>query len=209
MARKSDVEIITGFLGSGKTTFINSFLDVTLDERETLIIQFENGKEGINEKLKNRSNLIIKKFNSMEELDSERFKRLIKFYKPIRIIIESNGIGNINILLQFIEQKELKPYLRRGGISTILDCVTLNMFLKNLSSIVLPNIYAADLIVLNNTSKVSDDTLEEHINKLEELNLHAHIVACSSKEELLIRLNQCSLINKGMYKRLMDYITKF
>lgn len=209
MAKKSDVEIITGFLGSGKTTFINSFLELTLDETETLIIEFENGKQSINKNLKNRSNLMIKKFNSMEELDLERFKRLIKFYKPIRIIIESNGVGNIDRLLQFIEQKDLKPYLKRGGIATILDCITLNMFLKNLSSIVLPNIYVADLIVLNNASKISDDNLEEYINKLEELNLHAHIVTCSSKEELLISLNQCNLISKGMYKRIIDYISKF
>lgn len=209
MVKKSDVEIITGFLGSGKTTFINSFLELTLDKDETLILQFEKGKQKINEDIKDKSNMILKTFNSMEELDVERFLRLIKFYKPVRIVIESNGIGNIDRLLQFIEYKQFKPYLRRSGIVTILDCITLNMFLKNLGSIILPNIYAADLIILNNISKISRDTLKEQINKIEQLNLHAHILTCSSKEELLINLNECKLISRGMYRRIMDYINKF
>lgn len=209
MEKKSNVEIVTGFLGAGKTTFINSFLDLTLSSEETLIIQLENGKTSLNREVFSKNNVTIKYFNSNQELEFERFSRLVKFYSPARIIIESNGIGNIDKLLEFMEQKELKPYVRVGGIVTILDCLTLNMFLKNLGSLILPNIYAADLIVLNNISRISEKELEGQVSGIERLNTHAHIIKSSSKEQLCENLRKCNLINKSLYKRLIDYINKF
>lgn len=209
MEKKSDVEIVTGFLGAGKTTFINSFLDLTLSSEETLIIQLENGKTSLRREVFSKNNVTIKSFNSNKDLEFERFLRMVKFYSPTRIIIESNGIGNTDRLLEFMEQKELKSYVRVGGIVTVLDCVTLNMFLKNLGSLILPNIYAADLIVLNNISRISEKELEEQVSKIERLNTHAHIITSSSKEQLYENLRKCNLINRSLYKRLIDYINKF
>lgn len=209
MHKKSDVEIVTGFLGAGKTTFINSFLHLTLNSEETLIIQLENGKTSLNREVFSKNNVTLRSFNSNKDLQFERFLRLIKFYSPARIIIESNGIGNLDKLLEFIEKKELKSYIRIGGIVTVLDCLTLNMFLKNLGSLILPNIYAADLIVLNNSSRISRKELEEQVSKIERLNTHAHIITSASKEQLYENLSKCNLINSSIYKRLIDYINKF
>ena len=209
MKKKSDVEIVTGFLGAGKTTFINSFLDLTLNSDEILIIQLESGKTSLDREVFSKNNVTLKSFNSNKDLEFEGFLRLIKFYSPTRIIIENNGVGNIDKLLEFMEKKELKPYARIGGIVTVLDCLTLNMFLRNLGSLILPNIYAADLIVLNNSSRISSNELEGQINKIERLNTHAHIIVSSSKEQLYENLKRCNLINKSIYKRLLDYINKF
>ncbi|SHK48831.1 CobW/HypB/UreG, nucleotide-binding domain [Clostridium cavendishii DSM 21758] len=210
MRKKSDVEIVTGFLGAGKTTFINNFLNITLDnDDEILIVQLECGKENIDDSVIKKRNVTLKTFNANDELIYERFLSLVKFYSPDRLIIESNGISNIDKLLDLIDKADLKNYLRRGGIVTVLDAITLNMFLKNLGSLILPNIYSADLIVLNNSNKVSKEVLSEQINKLEAVNIHAHIITCYSKEDLRENLNQCDLINKAMYKRIKEYINKF
>lgn len=210
MRKKSDVEIVTGFLGTGKTTFINNFLNITLDDNdEVLIIQLENGKETIDESIIKKRNITIKSFRANDELIYERFLSLVKFYDPSRLIIESNGISNIDKLLDLIDKDDMKNYVRRGGIVTVLDAITLNMFLKNLGSLILPNIYSADLIVLNNSDKVSKEVLKEQVKKLEGLNVHAHIITCYSKDELKDNLNQCDLINKNIYKRIKEYISKF
>lgn len=79
--KKCSVDLITGFLSSGKTSFINHILD-DFSKEEVLVIQCERGQE---ELINCRKNINVKKFYSMDELKEEDLIRSIKFYAPKRV----------------------------------------------------------------------------------------------------------------------------
>ena len=72
MGRSCDVEIVTGFLGWGKTSFIESYLDITSKwDDNTIIMQLENGKNQYDDEKLKKKNISVKKFKSLEQLDEK------------------------------------------------------------------------------------------------------------------------------------------
>ncbi|MPQ42574.1 GTP-binding protein [Clostridium tarantellae] len=178
--RKCSIDLVTGFLSSGKSSFINFYLDNINNKKDIVLIQCEKGKELINNKI-----ITLKEFKSNEELTEERILRIIKFYSPNKIIIECNGVGDITKIIEIINNKKLKQYFKLGTIITMVDCSTFNIFYKNIASIMLPYIKLSNLIVLNKCNLVSNDMIENNKMILEELNLKAHIFKCNLRADLI------------------------
>lgn len=196
MRRKASVEIVTGFLGAGKTTFINSYIDITKQkDEELLIIQLESGKSLISENIIQDKQITLKKYNN-KEMEEALLLRAIKFYRPNRIIIECNGVGNLDKLINFLNLKELKKYISISSITTLIDGITGNLFIKNMAPIIIPNILAADLIIINNCNKASINQIDNLQNTIENLNLHAHIIKCNDNNDIKNSLTKCSIIKK-------------
>lgn len=193
--KKCSVDLVTGFLSSGKTSFINIFLEKTLRREETIIIQCEDGAEHIDENIKNKFNVSLKAFSSNNELTEERLIRMIKFYKAERMIIECNGIQELDTLVKLFNTTKLKAYFRISGIITVLNALTFNMFLKNLGHIILPYIEKGDLIVLNKSDEVSEEVLKRDISIIKNLNNHAHILVASDKHDLKAKIIKAKVIN--------------
>lgn len=194
--RKCSVDLITGFLSSGKTSFINHILDDFFKE-EILIIQCESGKEALFTNKINR-NINIKYFPSMDEINEEDLIRSIKFYAPRRILIECNGAGETKSFIEKIRNGELKEYLKIGLIVNLIDMTTFNMFLKNIPSMIIPNISLSNLIVLNKCNEISPNSLKEYKEMIGRFNPNAHIVNCIGKEERNMNFNKDRLINRMM-----------
>lgn len=195
MFRRAEVEIVTGFLGSGKTSFISSFLKISKEKNEEIIIfQCEKGKGTISEELTSNKNIVVKEFVSNYELKENEFLRTIKFYAPNRLIIESNGVCSLDKLLLFLNSKQIKKYVKVTAIITMIDGCTFNMFFKNMGSLILPNIQAADLIIVNNCSKISEAIAEEIIDKIKELNLHANVLKSNFTHTIIDSLRNCPII---------------
>lgn len=193
--KKCSVDLVTGFLSSGKTSFINIFLEKTLRREETIIVQCEDGAEHIDENIKSKFNVSLKTFSSNNELTEERFIRMIKFYKAERMIIECNGVEELDTLVKLFNTTKLKAYFRLSGIITVLNALTFNMFLKNLGHIILPYIEKGDLIVLNKSDEVSEEVLERDISIIKNLNNHAHILVASDKNDLKAKIIKAKVIN--------------
>ncbi|GIM29344.1 hypothetical protein CPJCM30710_20100 [Clostridium polyendosporum] len=197
MFRRTGVEIVTGFLGSGKTSFINSFLKISKKKNEEIIIfQCEKGKGIISEELTSDKNIVVKQFASNYELKENEFLRAVKFYAPNRLIIESNGVCSLDKLLLFLNSKQIKKYVKVTAIITIIDGCTFNMFFKNMASLILPNIQAADLIIVSNCSKISEAIAKDIIDKIKELNFHANILKSDFTYTMIDSLKNCSIIKK-------------
>ncbi len=92
--KKCSVDLITGFLSSGKTSFINHILD-DFPRDEVLVIQCEMGQE---ELINCRKNINIKNFSSMDELKEEDLIRSIKFYAPKRVLLSVMGLVKLKSL---------------------------------------------------------------------------------------------------------------
>lgn len=193
--RKCSVEIINGFLSSGKTTFLNGFLKKTVKREEVVVIQCEGGKEKIDLDIENKFNVNVKRFKSNEELTIERLIRIIKFYKPSRLVLESNGISDITKTLNLFNSIKLRAYFRVTGIVTVVNSGTLNSFLKNLPHLIIPAIEASDLIILNYCNTITRKSEEKYIKLLEGMNNHAHIVATREKKDLEEKIQKVRIIS--------------
>lgn len=193
---KCTVDLITGFLASGKTSIIKSILTKATQRDEIVVIQCEKGTEQLTGNFLNKKGITLKDFASNDEITEERMARLLKFYTPTRLIIECNGIGDIKRIIEIFNSKLLKQYVKMGVVANLVDSTTLNMFLKNIPSLVMPNLQLSNLIILNKSNNISDETTKEYLTMIETLNLHAHIVTCGSKEELESILNKSNIVNK-------------
>lgn len=109
MNTKADIEIVTGFIGAGKTTFINSLIKNTyLNIENLLIIQYEQGNQKILDVITNDNNINLEVIPGGSPLDSFQIENILKKYKPHRVIIEYNGTKNLSDLLDVLYSKSIK-----------------------------------------------------------------------------------------------------
>ena len=168
----------------GKTSFIESYLDITSKwDDNTIIMQLENGKNQYDDEKLKKKNISVKKFKSLEQLDEKRFNRIMNFYEPKRIIIELNCMVSINNIISKLKNFNLTRKIKIVDSIAIVDVMTVQIFMKNMSLIVQPNIMSADLIILNNCGKVSKKQKDEVRSMIESLNKHAHIIENKYKGE--------------------------
>ena len=161
------------------------------------MIQCENGKEIFDLGFINKKRITIKDFSINYEMNVERILRLLRFYDPDRIIIECSVGKDINNLLEVLNSRELKPYLRIGNITNVIDVTTLNILLKNMSTAILPSLQVSNLIILNKCNKISEKLVDEHIVTIETLNLHGHIIVNRSKNDME------NILDNGLVNRLL------
>ncbi len=194
---KCTVDLITGFLDAGKSSLIKSILNKKNYREEIIVIQCENGKEIFDLGFINKKRITIKDFSINYEMNVERILRLLRFYDPDRIIIECSVGKDINSLLEVLNSRELKPYLRIGNITNVIDVTTLNILLKNMSTVILPSLQVSNLIILNKCNKISEKLVDEHIVTIETLNLHGHIIVNRSKNDME------HILDNGLVNRLL------
>lgn len=196
-----EVELITGFISSGKTKFINYLLDETWIEGERiLIIQCEKGNTEI--MYNSANNCIHKKSLSSEEgLSINKIKSLIALYSPHRIIIEQNGTENIEGLLDLFSSKELIKLCTITTIFHMIDGATYDIFYNNMASILIPALSMSNMILINNTNSISKATISKIKNSIEKKNLDGFIIVISDINRLKEELPGDKLLDKGLLKK--------
>ena len=138
------VYLIAGFLDAGKTNFINGVLeDGFAREDRTLLICCEEGEEEYYPNV--LSNVFTTTVEDFEELTPAYFKKLEKMYKPQQVIIEYNGMWNIEKLYRECLPANWILY----QIMTLVDARTFEMYAKNMGQLMMEKIMAADMLVFN------------------------------------------------------------
>lgn len=140
------VYIFAGFLDSGKTSFINDTLmnPDFYSEEDTLLISFEEGEVAYND-------IYLKKSNtSLVTLDFENFttydlKHLELEYRPTQIMIEANGMMDLNIFVKETIPENWKVV----QVLTTFDTTTFSMYLNNMRSLVYSQVVFSDLVIFN------------------------------------------------------------
>lgn len=148
------VYMITGFLESGKTTFIQNVLESPdfADGEKTLLLLCEEGEVEYDEKEYSRHNIEIMTVESEEDLNLEFLERCQKYYKPYRVFVEFNGMWDAK---KFIEGK-LPRHWEVYQVITLVDASTFGVYLTNMRSI-LSNIFAyTELVIFNRCSLEMD-----------------------------------------------------
>ncbi|MGG7160074.1 GTP-binding protein [Clostridium baratii] len=174
---KVKVEIVTGFLSSGKTAFINSLINKTLIKNEKIVILLcEQGSTSVDITLEKKENINVKYIKVNEEITEEMLFDIYKYEKPDRLIIEFNGTKDLKELATVINNRIIKKIYRVNTIYNLIDCSTFNIFLSNMGSILISPIKYSNIVLLNSRDKVNDKEINIIKSKILKINSTCYMV---------------------------------
>jgi len=203
---KINIEIVTGFLSSGKTTFINSLLNESQVEGEkVLIFQLEQGKMRISEF---NSSIKVQEVKEVCDLN-EKMIYLIDEYNPNRIIIEYNGTSDLKELMDILNQKDYRECCKITTIFFVADGKNLKQYIDNIGSFMIPFIQSANMVIINNIDYCSKENLEEGLNSVRRINPKAYILKVNNKYILRTALRESRVIDNGYIKKLKVKISNY
>lgn len=198
---KIDIEVVTGFLGYGKTSFINSLLkESQVVGEKVLIIQMEEGNRSIFQIKDINYPIKILKIDNLKDLKN-CLKGESKKFKPNRIIIEFNGTEDIKSFKDKLEDKEIKKIMRLSTIYFVADGTKLLNNINNLGYYIVPFIRSTDMIIINNTEKIEKENLKKEINAVRQINQKAFILKVDNKFNLSSKLKEAKVIDNGFFKK--------
>lgn len=181
------VDIISGFLGAGKTTLIKKFLDANKEEK-IAIIENEFGEVSIDGDLLRKNNINIKEINSgciccsIEGSFKEAIGEIINSYKPTKIIIEPSGVAKLSEVKISLLELSRKYKFNINYIFTVIDTKNYKMYMDNFSDFYKDQIVNAKTIVLTRIDTSKDRVCEDIINEIKKLNDKASIVIAPDKD---------------------------
>ena len=199
---KIHIEIVTGFLGAGKTSFINSLLSETQVKGEkVLIFQMEQGEKKVLQSTNINYFVHVKELNEVKDLKKEMIY-LIKKYSPNRIIIEYNGTSNLNELIDILNEKIYREYSKVTTIFFVADGKNLKQYIDNVGSFIIPFIQYSNMIVVNNIDYCNKELLNEGFKKVRNINPKAYILKVNNKYILNSVLRESKVLDNGYFKKL-------
>ncbi len=179
------VDLLIGFLGSGKTTFILHLMDLLLPREKLAVIVNEFGDIGID------GAVLGQKHTEVVELPSGcicctlsrdlvgQVEMLAKKYAPQRLIIEPSGVATVKSLLQVLGSLRLEPYVEQVRIITIIDAVNFFNLYKQSRLYVEAQLDAASLIVINKADLEEPEVIADIVSMAAAYNRRARIVTTS------------------------------
>lgn len=147
------VYLIWGFLESGKTSFIKDTLgqEYFADGERTMILSFEEGEEEYEKDFLEKSNSFVIQVDDMDDFSSAFVENCEKNYHPDRIMIEYNGMYQIEDVMDVIDETDMELY----QIIVMVDASTAELYLKNMRSIMVEMFKMADMAIFN---RCTDET---------------------------------------------------
>ena len=199
------VDIISGFLGAGKTTIIKKLFESVLKNEKVVLIENEFGEIGIDSSFLNNSGIEIKEINagciccSLVGDFTSSIKELVEKYHPERIIIEPSGVGKLSDIITAVTKVDSLD-LSLNIIATVVDGPKTKMYLKNFGEFFIDQVENAATIIISKTEKMSEHQLDETSHTIKHLNHQANIITTSVKEfdsdELLKLLESSNSLQK-------------
>lgn len=177
------VDIISGFLGAGKTTFIKKLLSDVWAGEKLVLIENEFGEIGIDGGFLKDAGIEITEMNSgciCCTLVGDFSKALVKVldeYHPDRVIIEPSGVGKLSDVARAIEAVEKDADIEIDGRITVVDGKKTKMYMKNFGEFFKDQVEHASTIVVSRTQMMTDEKVEECVHTLREENAEATIIS--------------------------------
>ena len=177
------VDIISGLLGAGKTTFIKQLVQDVFAGEKLVLIENEFGEIGIDGGFLKDAGIEITEMNSgciCCTLVGDFSKALVKVldeYKPDRVIIEPSGVGKLSDVARAIEDVKKDADIEIEGRITIVDGKKAKMYLKNFGEFFKDQVEHASTIVVSRTQMMTDEKVEDCVKMLREENEKAAIIS--------------------------------
>lgn len=176
------IDIISGFLGAGKTTLIQKLLKEALKGEKVVLIENEFGEIGIDGGFLKDAGIEVTEMNSgciccslVGDFGSA-LKEVVTQYNPDRIIIEPSGVGKLSDVIKAVQGVAEDVDLDLNSFVTVADAKKCKMYIKNFGEFYNNQVEYAGSIILSRTGDVTEDKLNESVALLREHNEKAAII---------------------------------
>ena len=176
------IDIISGFLGAGKTTLIQKLLKEALKGEKVVLIENEFGEIGIDGGFLKDAGIEVTEMNSgciccslVGDFGSA-LKEVVTQYNPDRIIIEPSGVGKLSDVIKAVQGVAEDVELDLNSFVTVADAKKCKMYMKNFGEFYNNQVEYAGSIILSRTGDVTEDKLNESVALLREHNEKAAII---------------------------------
>ncbi len=176
------IDVVSGFLGAGKTTLIKKLLEEALDGSKTVLIENEFGEIGIDGGFLKDAGIEIKEMNSgciccsLVGDFGASLKEVINTYAPERVLIEPSGVGKLSDVLRAVENVAADLDVQVNSAVAVVDASKCKMYMKNFGEFFINQIEYAGTIILSRTDKVAGEKLNTAVELIREHNKKAAIV---------------------------------
>ena len=176
------IDIVSGFLGAGKTTLIKKLLKEALDGSKTVLIENEFGEIGIDGGFLKEAGIEIKEMNSgciccsLVGDFGTSLKEVVSTYAPERILIEPSGVGKLSDVLKAVEDVAKDMEVQVNSAVAVVDAAKCKMYMKNFGEFFINQIEYAGTIILSRVDKVSQEKLQACVEMIREHNKKATII---------------------------------
>ena len=179
---KTKVDIISGFLGAGKTTLIKKLIEHLHSHEQLAIIENEFGEVGIDGNILKSSGIGVREINSgcicctLAGDFAAALKEVLTTYAPDRVIIEPSGVGKLSDIIKACSTQRLHDLLTINMRVAVVDAPKFSIYRSNFGEFYEDQIIHAGTIVLSRTQKLGSAGLETVVESLRTLNGTAHII---------------------------------
>ena len=176
------IDIISGFLGAGKTTFIKKLLEEAIAGEQVVLIENEFGEIGIDGGFLKDAGIEIREMNSgciccsLVGDFGASLAEVITKYRPERIIIEPSGVGKLSDVVKAVVDVSADMEVELNSAVTIVDAAKCKMYMKNFGEFFNNQIENAGTIVLSRTDITDAAKVQKDVDMLREKNRDAVII---------------------------------
>jgi len=175
----SKVDVISGFLGAGKTTLIQKLIKDVFAGKKVVLVENEFGEIGIDGGFLQEAGITINEINggcvccTLQGDFHDALEKVEKTYHPDHIIIEPSGVGKLSDILSIVKSVE---GLELNSYSAVVDAKRCKIYHKNFKEFFDDQISTACCVILSRTQLVSEDKLNEDVSIIRELNPDVRII---------------------------------
>ena len=173
------IDIISGFLGAGKTTLIQKLIKEVYAGKKVVLVENEFGEIGIDGGFLKDAGIVVNEINSgcicctLQGDFRNALQEVVKKYDPDHIIIEPSGVGKLSDILAVVKDVE---GLQLNSYCTVVDAKRCEIYHKNFKEFFDDQISTAACVILSRTQLVDEETLQKDIAIIRELNHDARII---------------------------------
>ena len=176
------IDIISGFLGAGKTTLIKKLLQEALNGQKVVLIENEFGEIGIDGGFLKDAGIQITEMNSgciccslVGDFGAALMK-VVEQYHPDRIIIEPSGVGKLSDVIAAVMNVAGEIDLDLNSFVTVADATKCKMYMKNFGEFYNNQVESANTIILSRTQGMKEEKLAQAVSMIQEKNAKAKII---------------------------------
>lgn len=176
------IDIISGFLGAGKTTLIKKLLKEAMAGTRVVLIENEFGEIGVDGGFLQEAGIQIKEMNSgciccsLVGDFGASLKEVLAAYQPERILIEPSGVGKLSDVMKAVREVSAGEEIGLNSAVTVVDASKCRMYIKNFGEFFINQIENARVVILSRTGSISQEKLNKCVEMIREHNAQAAII---------------------------------
>jgi G3E family GTPase len=183
------IDIISGFLGAGKTTLIKKLLKEAFKGEQVVLIENEFGEIGIDGGFLKEAGIEIREMNSgciccsLVGDFGTSLQEVVNTYHPDRILIEPSGVGKLSDVIKAVQDvQEKNPELVLNSYTTVVDAKKCKMYMRNFGEFFNNQVEYAGAVILSRTDIVDEKKAQEAMDLMRGINARAAIITTPISE---------------------------